>query len=257
MKYLRVRHQGAERLGRIAGDWVELLDDDLFGAPRATGETVPLAGVEWLMPCVPSKMIIIVNNFHAAVQKAGGSVPSEPLFLVRSPTALNWHGQPIPKPLAFDGRVFYEGELGVVIGKVARNLDEAQAADAIFGYTCVNDVSALELVDKDPSFAQWTRAKSFDGFGCFGPVIETDALPADAEVVTTVGGRERQRYPVSDMIIPPVKLVAMISRDMTLLPGDVICCGTSVGVLPMKPGSTVEVTVTGVGTLSNVYAPSD
>lgn len=76
-------------------------------------------------------------------------------------------------------------------------------------------------------------------------------------MVTTVGGRERQRYPVSDMIIPPVKLVAMISRDMTLLPGDVICCGTSVGVLPMKPGSTVEVTVTGVGTLSNVYAPSD
>ncbi len=257
MKYLRLRHQGAERLGRIKDDAVELLDGDLFGEHRATGEIVPLAGIDWLMPCVPPKMIIIVNNFHAAVQKAGGSVPAEPLFLVRSPTALNWHGQPIPKPAAFDGRVFYEGELGVVIGKVARNLDEAQAADAIFGYTCVNDVSALELVDKDPSFAQWTRAKSFDGFGCFGPVIETDARPAGAEVVTTVGGRERQRYPVSDMIFPPAQLVAMISRDMTLMPGDVICCGTSVGVLPMKPGSAVEVTVSGIGTLGNVYAPAD
>ena len=92
-------------------------------------------------------------------------------------------------------------------------------------------MSAPEPVDKDPSFAQWARAKSFDGFGCFGPVIETDPLPADAGVVTTVGGRERQRYPVSDMIIPPVRLVAMISRDMTLLPGDAICCGTSVGTL--------------------------
>jgi 2-keto-4-pentenoate hydratase/2-oxohepta-3-ene-1,7-dioic acid hydratase in catechol pathway len=257
MKYLRLRHHGAERLGRIVGDRVELLEGDLFGEHRTTGETVLLEGIDWLMPCVPPKMIIIVNNFHAAVQKSGGSVPQEPLFVVRSPTALNWHRQPIPKPVAFDGRVFYEGELGVVVGRVARNLDETQAAAAIFGYTCVNDVSALELVDKDPSFAQWTRAKSFDGFGVFGPVIETDVLPPDAEVVTTVGGRERQRYPVSDMIIPPARLVSMISRDMTLMPGDVICCGTSVGVLPMKPGSTVEVTVSGVGTLSNVYAPQD
>lgn len=260
MKYLRLRHQGEERLGRIDGDAVALLEGDLFGDlttdRRPTGETVPLAGIEWLMPCVPTKMVVIWNNFHAAAAKGGNAIPEEPLYLLKSPGAFNWHGQPIPKPAAFDGRVFYEGELGLVIGRVARNVDEAQAAEAIFGYTCVNDVSALELVDKDPSFAQWTRAKSFDGFGVFGPVIETDALPDGAEVVTTVGGRERQRYPVSDMIIPPARLVAMISRDMTLMPGDVICCGTSVGVLPMKPGSTVEVSVSGVGTLSNVYAPA-
>ena len=257
MKYLRLRHNGAERLGRLNGDTVELLDGDLFAAPTPTGETVPVEGIEWLMPCVPPKMVIIVHNIRAAVEKAGHPIPEDPLYLVRSPQALNWHRQPIPKPAGFDGRVFYEGELGVVVGKVARNLDEAQAADAIFGYTCINDVSALELVDRNPSFGQWTRAKSFDGFGCFGPVISTDPLPADAEIVTTVGGRERQRYPVTDMIFSPAQLVSRISRDMTLMPGDVICCGTSVGVLPMKPGTTVEVTVSGVGTLTNIYAPTE
>jgi 2-keto-4-pentenoate hydratase/2-oxohepta-3-ene-1,7-dioic acid hydratase in catechol pathway len=256
MKYLRLRHQGDERFGRIDGDAVELLDGELFGEHRPSGERVPLDGVEWLMPCVPTKMVAIWNNFHAAAVKGGNTIPEEPLYLLKSPGAFNWHGQPIPKPLAFDGRVFYEGELGIVIGRVTRNVDEDGARAAIFGYTCINDVSALELVDKDPSFGQWTRAKSFDGFGVFGPVIETGPLPDDAEVVTTVGGRERQRYPLSDMIISPLKLVSMISRDMTLMPGDVICCGTSTGVLPMKPGSVVEVTVSGIGTLSNTYAPA-
>jgi len=111
----------------------------------------------------------------------------------------------------------------------------------------------MELIGRDPSFPQWARAKSMDGFGVFGPVIETDFDPAGANLVTRVGGRERQNYPLADMFFGPAELVSRLSHDMTLEPGDVILCGTSLGVLPMKPGTLVEVEVAGIGTLSNVY----
>ena len=111
----------------------------------------------------------------------------------------------------------------------------------------------MELLNRDPSFPQWTRAKGFDTFGVFGPVVDTDFDPARGEVVVLLNGRERQRYPLADMIFPPAQLVSMISRDMTLHPGDVILCGTSLGVLPMKPGTRVEVVIDGIGTLANDY----
>jgi len=114
-------------------------------------------------------------------------------------------------------------------------------------------VTALELLQRDPAFPQWARAKSFDGFGALGPVIETAFDPAGATLRTLVGGRERQNYALSDMFFPPAELVSRLSHDMTLEPGDVILCGTSLGVLPMKPGTTVEVVVDGIGTLANTY----
>jgi 2-keto-4-pentenoate hydratase/2-oxohepta-3-ene-1,7-dioic acid hydratase in catechol pathway len=115
-------------------------------------------------------------------------------------------------------------------------------------------VTALEILHSDSSFVQWARAKSFDGFGCFGPVISVAPPPAGAEVVVTVGRRERQRYPLADMICPPARLVALISRDLTLLPGDVVACGTSVEVLPIKSGSEVSVSIEGIGTLTKRLA---
>ena len=118
-------------------------------------------------------------------------------------------------------RVLYEGELGIVIGKQGKDIALDQAVDYIFGYTCVNDVTALDLLKADLSFAQWTRAKSFDCFGPFGPVIATSVDPAELVVRTLVNGKERQNYAVHDMIFPPAQLVSLISRDMTLLPGDV------------------------------------
>ncbi|MGB6949835.1 MAG: fumarylacetoacetate hydrolase family protein, partial [Methyloceanibacter sp.] len=124
----------------------------------------------------------------------------------------------------------------------------------IFGYTCINDVTAAEIIGKDPTFAQWTRAKSFNGFGVFGPVIATDLDPMGLRIKTVLNGEVRQDYPVSDMVFPPAMLVSLISRDMTLLPGDVIACGTSIGVGAMKePSNTVEVTIDGVGTLRNIF----
>jgi 2-keto-4-pentenoate hydratase/2-oxohepta-3-ene-1,7-dioic acid hydratase in catechol pathway len=159
----------------------------------------------------------------------------------------------VRKPAGYDGRVVYEGELGIVIGRTCRNVAEADAASHIFGYTCINDVTALDLLAADPSFPQWTRAKGFDGFAPVGPVIATGIDPAGLVVRTLVNGRERQNYPVADMIFPPAKLVSLISRDLTLEPGDVIACGTSLGVLPMRPGTTVEVAIDGIGTLKNAF----
>ena len=160
----------------------------------------------------------------------------------------------IRRPASYDGKVVYEGELGIVIGKTCSQVAEAEALDYVFGYTCINDVTAAELISKDKTFAQWTRAKSFDTFGVFGPFIATGLEPASLVVKTVLNGDERQNYPISDMIFPAPKLVSMISHDMTLMPGDVIACGTSIGVGSMKEKSnTVEVTIEGIGTLANVF----
>jgi ketopantoate reductase len=122
----------------------------------------------------------------------------------------------------------------------------------VFGYTCINDVTAADIISKDPTFAQWTRAKSFDTFGVFGPVIATGLDPDKLVVRTVLNGTERQNYPVSDMILSPLQVVSMVSRDMTLVPGDVIACGTSVGVGPMRGArDVVEISIEGIGTLRN------
>ena len=148
----------------------------------------------------------------------------------------------------------YEGELGIVISKTCSNVPEDQADDYIFGYTCINDVTAIEIINKDSSFAQWSRAKSMDTFGAFGPVVAAGIDPSGLSIRTVLNGEERQNYPVSDMIFPPRRIVSSISRDLTLNPGDVIACGTSLGLGSMKePRNTIEVTIEGIGTLSNVF----
>ncbi len=253
MKWLRFVLDGQAAWGALQGDEVLVHEGDVFGEHRATGQRVPLAGLTWLTPCVPGKIIGLWNNFRAAAEKNQWATPAEPLYFLKASSSTLPHGQPIPVPRAYEGRVAYEGELAVVIGRRARSVTVAEAPAHILGYTCANDVTAMELLGRDPSFPQWTRAKSLDGFGAFGPVIETEFDPSAASLVTRVGGRERQNYPLADMIFSPAELVSRISADMTLEPGDLILCGTSLGVLPMKPGTLVEVDVPGIGTLSNVY----
>ena len=147
----------------------------------------------------------------------------------------------------------YEGELAIVIGRSAHRVSAEEAAGHIAGYTCANDITAIELLNRDATFAQWTRAKGLPGFGVFGPVIETDFDLSRATLRTRVGGRERQNYALSDMIMKPAELVSRISQDLVLQAGDLILCGTSVGVLPMKPGSEVEVEIDGIGVLKHRY----
>ena len=254
-KWVRFEHQGAAVFGTLQGDdTVQPHTGSPFdGTAAPQGDAVPVAGLKWLTPCAPGKIIGLWNNFRASAEKNGWATPAEPLYFLKSPHSAAAHEQPIPAPPPEVGRVAYEGELAVVIGQQARRVARDDAAAHILGYTCANDVTAIELLNRDASFPQWTRAKSFDGFGAFGPHIDTDFDPSSASLHTLVGGRERQHYPLNDMFFSPAELVWRLSQDLTLEPGDVILCGTSLGVLPMKPGTTVEVTIDGLGTLRNVY----
>jgi 2-keto-4-pentenoate hydratase/2-oxohepta-3-ene-1,7-dioic acid hydratase in catechol pathway len=225
----------------------------MFASPKASGKSLPLSDVALLTPTQPSKMVALWNNFHALAAKLGNPEPPEPLYFLKGNNSFLAHGGVIRAPASYTGKVVYEGELGIVIGMSCRAVSEAAAQNYIFGYTCINDVTASELINRDATFAQWTRAKSFDTFGVFGPAIATGLDPAQLNVRLVLNDQERQNYPVGDMIFAPHRLVSLISQDMTLEAGDVIACGTSVGVGSMKPGSTVSVVIDGIGTLTNRY----
>ncbi len=247
---------GQTEFGVLEGDLIAVCRGDMFGEFERTGQLLPLQDVRVSVPCTPGKFIGLWNNYHAQAAKQGLSVPPEPLYFIKAASSYWAHGQPFEAPASYEGRVVYEGELGLVIGKTCKNLSVDEALKAIFGVTCVNDVTALDLLTRDASFAQWTRAKSFDTFGIFGPVIATGLDLSALHVKTWVNGRERQNYPCSDMIFSPAQIVSALSQEMTLYPGDVIACGTSLGVLPVKPGTVVEVSIDGVGILRNTFAPT-
>ena len=251
--WVRFDDAGEVGFGTLDGDTITVHEGDLFAGAEATARTLPLAAVTLLTPTAPSKLIALWNNFHAMAAKFELAIPEEPLYFMKGSNSFLATGQTIRSPRAYDGRVVFEGELGIVIGRTAREVSEREAGDYVFGYTCINDVTAFDLINKDQSFAQWTRAKSFDTFGVFGPVVASGIDPAGLSIRTLLDGEERQNYPVSDMIFSPPQLVSLISRDMTLEPGDVIACGTSVGAGRMKPGSTIEVAIEGIGRLSNRF----
>ena len=252
--WVRFERDGMAGFGTLDGGTIAVHGGSMFGAPAPTGEHVALEAVRLLAPAQPSKMIALWNNFRALGAKIGVPAPEEPLFFLMAPSSYAGPGDTVRRPASYTGKVAYEGELGIVIGATCRNASPDEAEAAIFGYTCVNDITALDILQKDPSFAQWTRSKSFDGFSPFGPVIATGLRPEELVVRTVLNGAERQNYPVADMVFPAATLVSMLSRDMTLLPGDIISCGTSLGVGTMRePSNTVEVVIEGIGTLRNEY----
>lgn len=252
--WVRFQRGGAQGFGTLQGETIAVHAGDMFAGATPTGETVPLAGVTLLTPTQPTKMVALWNNLRALGAKLGVAAPDDPLYLLKAPNSFLAPGQPIKRPASYPGKIVYEGELGIVIGRRCANADEAEAARAIFGYTCINDVTAADIIAKNPTFPQWARAKSFDTFGAFGPVVATGLDPTSLTIRTILNGEERQNYPVSDMYFPPVQLVAALSRDMTLEPGDVIACGTSVGVGVMKEAkNVVEVVIDGIGTLRNTF----
>ena len=251
--WIRYEHQGKIGFGQLDSGIIAIHRGDMFADPVATGESLALEAVTVLTPCAPGKMIALWNNFHALAEKLNQAIPPEPLYFLKANNAFHPHAAPIRVPAAYSGKVVYEGELGIVIGKRCRAVSETDAPNFIFGYTCINDVTAVELLFKDASFAQWTRAKSFDTFGVFGPVIATGIDPLTLSIQTILNGQERQNYPVADMIFPPAKLVSLLSHDMTLEAGDVIACGTSIGVGSMKAGSDVSIIIEGIGELRNRY----
>jgi 2-keto-4-pentenoate hydratase/2-oxohepta-3-ene-1,7-dioic acid hydratase in catechol pathway len=247
---------GRVGFGVLEDDRIVEYAGDLFDEPAPTGARFPRESITLLSPCVPTKIVALWNNFHALAAKLGKAAPIHPLFLIKPSTSVAGPGDPIRRPASYRGKIVYEGELGIVIGRHCKDVSEREAADCIFGYTCVNDVTAAEVLTENADFAQWCRAKGHDTFGCLGPVIVPDLAWSRARVITTLDGLERQNYALSDMILSPAEQVSRISHDMTLLPGDVIACGTSLGVGSIKDGSTVEITIDGIGTLVNALAPA-
>ena len=244
MKWVVWFDDGAIRFGSVEGEMVQPHRGDFFAGPTPDGPALPLGAITPVGPLRPRNFIGLWNNFHALAEKQGNGIPEFPLYFLKSPSSIIGPDATITPPPGYTGKILYEGELGIVIG---RN-------NSIFGYTIVNDVTALDVLNADPSFPQWARAKSFGSFGPMGPCIVTDIDLATARVKVALNGRVRQDYPLADMIFPPARIVEMIGAEVALAPGDVIACGTSLGALPMRPGMVVEVTIDGIGTLRNTMA---
>ncbi len=251
--WARYRHKGEVHFGQLEGDTIKEYAGDLFSSPKATGKSVAVEEVELLTPVEPTKMVALAHNLHALINKMGGSVPDEPMYLLKANSSFHPAGKPIRRPKAYQGKIIFEGELGLVIGKTCRDVPVNKALDYLFGCTCINDVTSIDLLNKSPIMQQWVRSKAADTFGVMGPVVATGLDPNALTIRSVLDGQERQNYPVSDYVFTPAEIISHISGDMTLLPGDVIACGTSVGAGSMKPGSVIEITIDGIGTLSNTF----
>jgi 2-keto-4-pentenoate hydratase/2-oxohepta-3-ene-1,7-dioic acid hydratase in catechol pathway len=246
-RYLRVLLDRRPRFGRLDGDQIALLDGDPIAGGAPDGSRVQAAEVELLPPCLPSKIVAIGTNYRAHALEMGKPLPDEPLLFMKPPSALLASGRAIERPTPYT-RTDFEGELGVVIGRRARHVAEADALTYVFGYTIVNDVTVRDLQVKD---GQFTRAKGFDTFCPVGPHIVVGLDPRALKLTTRLNGQVKQDSSTADLIFGVARLVSFISRVMTLEPGDLISTGTPSGVGPIAPGDLVEIEIEGLGTLSN------
>jgi 2-keto-4-pentenoate hydratase/2-oxohepta-3-ene-1,7-dioic acid hydratase in catechol pathway len=226
---------------------IRVLSGTYFEDPVPTGEEVPLDDVRLLSPIIPSKVVCVGKNYAAHAAEFDSDVPEEPLLFLKPSTSVIGPEDPI-ELLPISRRVDYEGELAVVVGRLAKHIRSEEAYRYILGYTCANDVTLRSLQKSDD---QWTRAKGFDGSCPLGPWIETDLDPNDAWVETRLNGDVVQRGHTADLAFGVATLLEYITEFMTLLPGDVLLTGTPEGVGPLTAGDVVEVDVDGVGTLRN------
>jgi 2-keto-4-pentenoate hydratase/2-oxohepta-3-ene-1,7-dioic acid hydratase in catechol pathway len=249
MRLLRFRTGERIATGAIqpGDDTIRVLAGTFFEDPVPTGEELALDEVGLLAPLLPSKLVCVGKNYAAHAAEFDSEVPAEPLLFLKPSTAVIGPGDPI-RLLPINRRTDYEGELAVVIGRLARGVRAEDAYRYILGYTCANDVTLRDLQHTND---QWTRAKGFDGSCPLGPWIETEVDPIDVAVETRLNGEVVQRGSTADMVFGVATLLEYITTFMTLLPGDVVLTGTPEGVGPLAPGDVVEVEVEGVGPLTN------
>ncbi|GAB3036564.1 fumarylacetoacetate hydrolase family protein [Parafrigoribacterium mesophilum] len=250
MKIARFNQDGGDpRFGIVdEEDLVVLVGDPLFSGFDTTGERIPLASVKLLAPVIPrSKIVCVGMNYAEHKAELAPNGPDTPLIFLKPNTSVIGPGETIQLP-PVSGRIVHEGELAVVIGRIAKRVKAADATDYIFGYTIGNDVSA-----RDEQFAdgQWARAKGYDTFCPLGPVIETELDTSDLEIQTFVDGEPRRQGNTGQMLHGIPEIIEFASDVWTLLPGDVILTGTPAGLGGFTDGQTVDVTITGIGTLSN------
>jgi len=260
MKLIRFEINGSVSYGMLEGRVVRRAAGDIFEKYAQTDITYDCDEVKMLPPVSPPNVIAIGLNYSSHAGESGEKPPPQPLIFLKATTAVTAHGSAIQLPAVAPGEVDYEAELCVVIGKKAKNVTEAEAADYILGYTCGNDVSARDCQLKIDS--QWARGKSFDTFCPIGPHIETDiADPDNLNICSRVNGKTMQSSNTRNMIFGVRRLVSYCSRNMTLLPGTVIMTGTPEGVgfarrppVFLRDGDAVEIDIEGIGVLRNTVA---
>src|SRR5450432_838441 len=243
---------GRDAIVRILLTAPEEADGDMESLRTRRIEAIPLEEASLLPPVRPSKIVCVGRNYREHAQELGHDVPTEPLIFLKATSSLLPPGGVVRRPKISE-RVDYEGELGVVIGKTCyQPAADADIRQYILGYTCVNDVTARDLQNKD---GQWSRAKGFDTFCPIGPVVVAGLDPwTGIRVQTRVNGDLRQDGTTADFIFSLDVILRYISQVMTLEPGDVIATGTPAGVSPLLAGDVVEISVEGVGTLRNPVA---
>jgi 2-keto-4-pentenoate hydratase/2-oxohepta-3-ene-1,7-dioic acid hydratase in catechol pathway len=244
MRVVRVFTGEDVRYGLADAGSITLISDEPFAAWE-TEDVVPMSGARLMPPAMPTKIVCVGVNYRKHAGEMGHDLPAEPLIFLKPPTAMNAPGGEIHLPEGV-GRVDYEGELAVVMGRRAHRVSPADALSNVLGYTCANDVTARALQKRD---GQWTRAKGFDGFCPLGPWVETDVDPTDLLLETYVNGTVRQSARTSDMIFDVPALVSFVSHVMTLLPGDIVLTGTPSGIGELHAGDDVEVRIQGIGSL--------
>jgi 2-keto-4-pentenoate hydratase/2-oxohepta-3-ene-1,7-dioic acid hydratase in catechol pathway len=261
VRIVRFASPSGMSFGVLDGDGqVAQIEGHPFGTISFTGQRFPQADIRLLSPILPSKVVCVGKNYadHVAEMRTGDA-PRQPLIFLKPSTSVIGPGDAIRIPPG-STNVHHEAELAVVIGaRGARSISPEQVPASIFGYTIGNDVTERDMQRSD---GQWTRAKGFDSFCPIGPWIETDLAglgkdPADLEITCTVDGELRQQGRTSQLLFDVPTLISHISQVMTLLPGDVVLTGTPSGVGPIRPGQRVEVSVEGLGTLSNSVTGAD
>lgn len=250
MQFIRFQGPSGPRWGRLEGNTVQELNSAPYEGGQPTRQTYVLEELHLLSPVEPSKLVCIGRNYADHAAELGNIAPSEPMFFLKAPSSLIAPGESIVIAHK-EHATHWEGELAVVIGKRAKSVSQDEALDYVFGYTVANDVSDRDFQKADAPFG-FGRGKSFDTYCPCGPVLVTDGVnPLDVMITLTCNEEVRQSDSTALMIHPLPKLISFLSHIMTLMPGDVILTGTPKGVGAMKPGDLVEVSIPGIGTLSN------
>lgn len=249
MKFIRYSINGHTSYGILEDQKVTQVDGSIFGEYKKTSSTYNLEDVKLLAPAEPSKIICIGLNYLDHIKELDREPPPFPSHFLKMPSAVINPGDPIilPHGIKFTS---YEGELAVVIKDKIKNVSEKDAMDHVFGYTCMNEVTARDIFEKY-TFSQFIRCKGFDTFAPFGPCIETDLKHNDLTIRTFLNDKLVQEGVSSNMIFSIPYLIHYISQCMTFYPGDIISTGTPFGIGPMKHGDTIEVNIEGIGTLKN------
>jgi 2-keto-4-pentenoate hydratase/2-oxohepta-3-ene-1,7-dioic acid hydratase in catechol pathway len=251
VKVARFSNGAEPRFGIVDGpELVVLKGHPLVAGYQTTGERIPLKEVKLLAPTIPSKIVCIGKNFADHAAEIGEEVTDEPLIFFKPSSAIIGHGDAIVIPPQ-SKQVELEAELCLVIGKLAKNVSVDKAMEYLWGVTIANDVTARDLQFGD---GQWARSKAFDTFCPLGPWVETEFVPDSQVIESRINGEVRQNVAISEMVHKIPFIISYVSKNMSLLPGDIILTGSPAGISVINTGDIIECEVEGIGILSNPVA---